>query len=76
MYGTTNFGGSLQCGVVYKLSPVSGGGWTESTTWNFTCGNDGAFPVAGLIVDTAGNLYGTTQYGGANGYGAVFQVAP
>jgi uncharacterized repeat protein (TIGR03803 family) len=76
MYGTTNFGGSSQCGIVYKLSPVSGGGWTESTTWNFTCGIDGAFPVAGLIVDTAGNLYGTTQYGGANGYGAVFQVAP
>ncbi len=79
LYGTTYFGGisgGAGCGVVYQLSPVTGGGWTEATTYNFTCGNDGAYPAADLTTDSSGNLYGTTQYGGANGRGAVFEITP
>jgi uncharacterized repeat protein (TIGR03803 family) len=61
---------------VLKLAPTSGGGWTESTVYNFTCGSDGGFPMAGLILDASGNLYGTTQIGGANGRGGVFEITP
>jgi len=50
-------------------------------TGNFTVlhtftGTDGAYPYAGLVADTAGNLYGTTSAGGTLGYGVVFKLAP
>src|SRR5207247_901881 len=38
--------------------------------------SDGANPYAGLVQDSAGNLYGTTQQGGASGYGTVYKLAP
>jgi uncharacterized repeat protein (TIGR03803 family) len=56
--------------VVFKLSL----GGTETVLHSFT-GSDGAFPVAGLIADFAGNLYGTTQSGGAAGKGVVFKLS-
>jgi uncharacterized repeat protein (TIGR03803 family) len=80
LYGTTVSGGDLTCnapygcGVVFKLSLNSDGSWTESVLHTFT-GTDGQGPT-GLIFDQAGNLYGTTVYGGASGYGAVFKLAP
>jgi uncharacterized repeat protein (TIGR03803 family) len=79
LYGTTYFGGTSSgagCGIVYQLSPASGGGWTEATTYNFTCGIDGAYPEADLITDSSGILYSTTQYGGANGRGTVYEITP
>ena len=75
IYGTTETGGSFQMGTVYELAP-SKGGWTENVLWTFSGGNDGGKPAAGVILDDAGNLYGTTQIGGANGFGSVFQLAP
>jgi uncharacterized repeat protein (TIGR03803 family) len=73
IYGTTQSGGSSGAGTVYELTPV-GGGWTERVLWSFA-GLDGAWPVAGVVFDGAGNLYGTTFVGGA-GYGVVFQLTP
>ena len=74
LYGTTNAGGAHHFGAVFELSP-SKGGWTESTLLSFN-GKDGNSPVAGLVMDGSGNLYGTTQKGGANNLGVVFELSP
>jgi len=74
LYGTTFNGGATGDGVVFELSPV-GGGWTETVLYSFANGTDGAYPVNGLIRDTAGNLYGTTYQGG-NTAGTVFELSP
>lgn len=61
LYGTTSHGGNCEtCGVVYKLTPSGGNTWTFSVIYNFTGREDGSFPMAGLTIDAAGNLYGTT----------------
>jgi uncharacterized repeat protein (TIGR03803 family) len=76
LYGTTIFGGSqFNAGTVFKLAPNSNGGWTESVLYSFTASADGGSPYADLIVDGAGNLYGTTS-GGGSGYGTVFKLTP
>ena len=83
LYGTTSdfadpscslgmFGG---CGTVFQLTRSSERVWTEKTLHRFN-NNDGANPSSGLIFDAAGNLYGTTQYGGYNGNGVVFELTP
>jgi len=69
LYGTTVEGGSFLSGVVYKLNTTG----QETVLYSFTGGTDGSGPDAGLVLDSAGNLYGTTSYGGA-GYGVVFKV--
>lgn len=72
LYGTTIAGGSgCGCGVVYKLSPGANDKWTYTVLHTFT-GSDGAQPDANLILDSKGNLYGTT----ANGGGVVFELTP
>jgi uncharacterized repeat protein (TIGR03803 family) len=80
LYGTTEFGGTYGYGTVYKLSPSSGGGWTESVLYSFHGSSDGGAPKGGLIFDSAGNLYGTTIEGGENcsgyGCGVVFELSP
>jgi len=74
LYGTCPYGGSSGNGVVFKLLPHSDGTWSESII-SFS-GANGAQPHAGLIQDAAGNFYGTTLVGGANGYGVVYEVTP
>jgi uncharacterized repeat protein (TIGR03803 family) len=76
LYGTTSEGGSGAgcysngCGVVFELSPV-GTSWTETVIYNFTTvGDGGIYPLGGLIIDPAGNLYGT------NASGIVFELSP
>jgi len=64
LYGTTEEGGFYGWGVVFELSPQAHGVWTEATLYNFSGGPDGGYPLAGLILDSAGSLYGTTAYGG------------
>ena len=81
LYGTTAGGGSSRCGggcgTAYQLTPSSGGKWKETILHRFNASNDGAFPGLGaLVLDGAGNLYGTTSVGGATGYGTVFRLAP
>ena len=92
LYGTTPYGGwvsqkgfcgMLGCGVAYKLSRVTGG-WKETVLHTFVGGTaDGGFPVAGLVSDASGILYGATANGGgyivcagASGCGVVFELAP
>lgn len=80
LYGTTYAGGGGNCtggcGLVYKLSP-SPGGWTQTVLYRFSGSNgDGSYPWAGVIFDSAGNLYGTTQLGGEFGYGTIYQLTP
>jgi uncharacterized repeat protein (TIGR03803 family) len=77
LYGTTYGGGLLcSCGVVFKLAHNSDGSWTEHVLHRFTGGADGNSPTSELILDAAGNLYGTTNYGGLFGRGVVFKLAP
>jgi uncharacterized repeat protein (TIGR03803 family) len=76
VYGTTQFGGPRNVyGSVFELTPTPGGGWTEKILHDFGTGTDGVNPLAGLIFDTAGHLYGTTAGGGVYGNGTVFEVA-
>jgi len=74
LYGTTYVGESS--GTVFQLAPRSGGGWTETVLYTFRRGRAGAGPVAGVILDDAGNLYGTTEEGGRYGQGAAYKLKP
>lgn len=70
LYGTTNAGGAFNMGTVFKLD-VTG---TQSVLHSFSGSPDGANPYAGLVMDRAGNLYGTTVNGGNNNLGSVFKL--
>ena len=70
LYGTTSTGGTKGAGVVYKLD-TSG---QETVLYSFTCGAEAGQPLAGVVRDPAGNLYGTTGYGGTAGAGAVYKL--
>ncbi|MGA7460523.1 MAG: choice-of-anchor tandem repeat GloVer-containing protein [Candidatus Korobacteraceae bacterium] len=83
LYGVSEYGGNFNCnngcGVVYKLSP-SDGGWTYSQVYAFTGGSDGAYPYGGVVLDSSGNIYGTTSVGGTHtcgsqGCGVVWEVS-
>jgi uncharacterized repeat protein (TIGR03803 family) len=74
LYGATTDGGSDYGGTVFKLTP-SGGSWTWSLVYSFT-GNPKCGPVGTLVMDGAGNLYGTTLCDGANNAGSVFKLTP
>jgi uncharacterized repeat protein (TIGR03803 family) len=78
LYGSTLTGGATKKGTIYELSPGESGAWTEKILYSFKGGKkDGSDPWAGIVFDAAGNIYGTTQTGGAYGDGTVFElVAP
>ena len=85
LFGTTSHGGtpSNQQGTVFELSPNGMGGYTFSVLYTFCSQTnclDGATPVAGLVMDGSGNLYGTTEFGGGNlgqgQAGVIFKLAP
>lgn len=77
LYGSTVQGGDFSSGTVFQLSP-SGAGWTHTVLYSFTGGTDGAEPYKGVILDTHGNIYGTTVAGGGGscegGCGVVFKL--
>jgi uncharacterized repeat protein (TIGR03803 family) len=75
LYGSTALGGAYHYGMVFQLAPGAHGTWTETILHSFD-GTDGDQPRAQLTFDKAGNLYGTTTFGGAYGHGAVFQLTP
>jgi len=73
LYGTTARGGTDYVGVVFKLAPTG----AETVLHTFTFGGaDGRNPTAGVVLDSAGNLYGTTLLGGPRGAGIVYRLAP
>lgn len=76
LYGTTDDGGPNNAGTVYKLSPSSGGKWTETILHTFTGGSDGSGPTGALVLDNAGNLFGATGFAGSNGGGTAFEITP
>jgi uncharacterized repeat protein (TIGR03803 family) len=73
LYGTTTLGGAANSGTVFKVDP-SGNETVLHSFWSYA--GDGAFPQAALIMDSSGNLYGTTVYGGCCGSGTVFKLDP
>lgn len=75
LYGTAAIGGSAGVGVVYEMTRSDDGSWNETVLHNFT-GPDGGYPYSGVIFDHAGNLYGTTGYGGSYGNGTVYELSP
>jgi uncharacterized repeat protein (TIGR03803 family) len=82
IYGTTAIDGKNTHGIVFELAaPVGKGSYKEKILWTFN-GSDGWGPLDSLILDSAGNLYGTTTYGGSSetcgdaGCGVVFEVTP
>jgi uncharacterized repeat protein (TIGR03803 family) len=83
LYGTTSKGGDAQggcfssggCGVVFKLAPNSTGGWKETLLHVFS-DNPGFQPFCDLILDSGGNLYGTTTGDQVTTFGSVFEVTP
>ncbi len=89
LYGATSYGGGGSgcgghgCGVVFKLTPGSGGHWNETVLHRFYGGRDGSVPnVDKLVFDASGNLYGVTIAGGQGtcnngaGCGVVFEITP
>ncbi|MGD0179729.1 MAG: choice-of-anchor tandem repeat GloVer-containing protein [Terriglobales bacterium] len=85
LYGTTHSGGGTAncgenppgCGTVFELTPGADGKWVEKVLHRFKYdGKDGIYPAASLIFDAAGNLYGTTEWGGPSKSGTVFELIP
>jgi uncharacterized repeat protein (TIGR03803 family) len=88
LYGTTEFGGGSKhcgeagCGIIFELTPETGGRWAIHPLHAFNgspdgCGNcDGSGPQGPLVFDAAGNLYGTTPVGGDNNNGTVYELTP
>lgn len=85
LYGTTAGGGTSTgcsggCGTVFKLRPLANGQWKETILYSFCslpdC-SDGYYPHASVVLDTRGNIYGTTVFGGTlDNYGTVFELTP
>jgi uncharacterized repeat protein (TIGR03803 family) len=87
LYGTTQIGAGSGCygngcGVVFRLTAQKSGSWTYTVLYKFTGQGDGSLPQASLTINSAGNLYGTTQLGGSgsncssSGCGVVFRLKP
>jgi uncharacterized repeat protein (TIGR03803 family) len=71
LYGTTFWGGAYcYCGVVFKLDAAG----NETVLHSFGKSSDGVYPTQGLIMDKAGNLYGTTIGGGSSDWGTIFKL--
>jgi uncharacterized repeat protein (TIGR03803 family) len=74
LYGTTFLGGTDGDGTVFELTkPKPGKKWKKTTLYSFT-GSDGSQPFAGLVADSAGDLFGVTTSGGQFNQGAVFEL--
>lgn len=75
IYATTHCDGEYSAGTVYQLVPGAGGTWTYTLLYTFTGGSDGLYSFSNLVM-FGNRLYGTTNEGGADGYGVVFAVTP
>ncbi len=75
LYGTGEYGGAAGFGGVFQFSPTVNGGWKERVVLRFNGAKDGSHPYGGLVFDSAGNLYGTTNEYGPTGQGTVFKLS-
>lgn len=75
LYGTAQYGGSHQGGVVFRMNQVNSA-WVFTPIYQFTGGSDGLRPIGGVVFGSGGALYGTTQQGGVNNNGVVFALRP
>ena len=71
LFGTTEYGGASNLGSVYEIMTGSNGAITTLASFN---GTNGSKPLAGVIEDANGNLFGTTSAGGTSNYGTIFEV--
>jgi len=82
LYGTTSQGGDWDCGTVFKLSPKPNSNkWKYTVLYSFNpynedSGGDGCYPTSSVVLDSAGNLYGTTAWGGWSDTGTVYEIIP
>jgi hypothetical protein len=76
LFATSVSGGQNGCGTVFKLSHNSDGTWSEKNLVDFDCGSGGSFPVGGVTLDIAGNVFGGTTQGGNFGNGVIFELTP
>lgn len=76
LYGTSSGGGAYGDGTVYELMRKSNGKWSETVLHSFDFYDDGGSPLGAVVFDPAGNVYGTTQDGGAYGGGTAFELTP
>lgn len=76
IYGAATTGGTNGAGTIFELTPTPTGEWDFKTLYGFQGAPDGVFPYGAPVFDAQGNLYGTTYYGGTDGLGAVYKLAP
>jgi len=78
LYGTTSDGGAAACGcgTIFKVSPTSTGGWTETVIYRFPGTPNPGFAYNGMIRDAEGNFYGATVHGGTTNDGAIYKLTP
>jgi uncharacterized repeat protein (TIGR03803 family) len=76
LYGAATTGGLYGAGVIFELTPTPVGEWDLRTLYSFHGQPDGSFPYGALLRAASGKWYGTTYYGGRNGIGAVYELAP
>jgi uncharacterized repeat protein (TIGR03803 family) len=79
LYGTAQAGGANNVGAVFKLTPAQTPPWTETLLYSFggnaQFGPNGSTPVAGVVLDLSGNIFGTTKAGGVKNAGTVYELA-
>lgn len=76
LYGVTIRGGTYDSGVLFQLTPKNKTTYTEKILWSFGGAGDGATPNGGVILDSAGSIYGVAAQGGAFGQGVVYKYVP
>ena len=75
LYGTASGGGASGAGTVFRLRPQTDGSWIFESIYQFGVSPDGSYPTGDLILGSAGNLYGTTLYGGSGQLVAITAAA-
>jgi uncharacterized repeat protein (TIGR03803 family) len=76
LYGTNSSGGANGAGSLYQLVSAGNGRWQENIIYNFPAGAEFTLNPSHLVFDSAGNIYGETEYGGARGFGTIFELSP